>query len=435
MSRYDKSIQLHERALKVMAGGVSSGFRAASKPVPLFFERGQGAILTDVDGNSYIDYVLGLGPNILGHAPAKVLARVAASLGEGQLYAAQNRHELALAERLARIIPSAEMVRFASSGTEAVQAALRLARAYTGRPKIVKFEGHYHGWVDTIAVSVKPALNAAGPVSQPVPVAESVGQPESTFADVIVLPWNDLAMFRDTIESRGPEIAGVIMEPILCNTSVVVAKAGYLEGVRALTQKHGSVLIFDEVITGFRVGLGGAQARLGITPDLSTFAKAVAAGFPLSCLVGRRQIMERLHTHGVLHGGTYNANVVSTTAALAALDELEADSGAVYRRMEGLGGKLMAGLRAAAAKHRLPLLVQGLGAVFNTAFTDQPSVTDYRSHARTDAAMMTRFADLLQEDGVRITQRGTWFLSTAHTDEHIDQTLAAVDRVLGKLRQ
>src|SRR5258708_3774508 len=179
LPQYAKSIELHERARKVMAGGVSSGFRAAGKPVPLFFERGEGAILTDVDGNTYIDYVLGLGPAILGHAPKRVLERVASTLGEGQLYAAPNLHELKLAERLSRLIPAAEMVRFASSGTEAVQAPLRLARAYSGRTQIVKFEGHYHGRIDTIAVSVKPALDAAGPVSQPIAAPESPGQPDS----------------------------------------------------------------------------------------------------------------------------------------------------------------------------------------------------------------------------------------------------------------
>ncbi|MBI1779121.1 MAG: aspartate aminotransferase family protein [Proteobacteria bacterium] len=434
MPHYAKSVALHERARKVMAGGVSSGFRAQGKPVPLFFERGQGAVLTDVDGNTYIDYVLGLGPAILGHAPKRVLERVASTLAEGQVYAAQNLHELKLAERLTKLIPAAEMVRFASSGTEAVQAALRLARAYTGRAKIVKFEGHYHGWLDNIAISVKPALNAAGPASQPVPVPESAGQPESAFAEVIVLPWNDLAMVKKTMEERCGEIAGVIMEPILCNTSVVTPRAGYLEGVRALTQRHGSLLIFDEVITGFRVGLGGAQKRLGITPDLATFAKAVAAGFPLSCLVGRAEIMERLFTHGVLHGGTYNANVVSTSAALAALDELEADDGAVYAAMEKKGARLMEGLKQLARKHGLPLLVQGLGAVFNTAFTDQPAISDYRSAARADAALLTRFVDLLQEEGVRITTRGTWFLSTAHTDQQIEASIAATDKALAKLK-
>ena len=434
MPDYGKSETLYKEGRHYLAGGVSSNFRyGGGTPVPLVYARAAGAHLHDVDGNDIIDYALANGPCILGHAPAPVLAAVRDSLELGQLFAGQHELEFALAKRLVDLLPCAELVRFASSGSEAVHAALRLARAHTGRPKIVKFEGHYHGWLDNIFVSVRPGLNEAGPASAPRTIAQSPGQPDSAFADVIALVWNDLDIFAATLEARGEEIAGVIMEPIMANCGGAMPRPGYLEGVRALCDEHGVVLIFDEVITGFRAGLTGAQGLLGVTPDLAIFAKAVAAGFPLAVLAGRRAIMELVETKGVMHGGTYNANLVCMSAGLAALDVLSADGGAVYGGMEARGRRLMEELPGLYAKHGHDVLVQGVPAAFHPLFTDRDEIPDYRAFATTDGMKQTRLIELMFAEGVRLTARGLWFLSTAHTDADIDASLEAADRALARL--
>ena len=433
MRSYEKSIALYERTRKSLAGGVSSNVRYAATPVPLFFARGEGARLFDVDGNVHIDYVLGNGPAILGHAPPKVVEAVAASLGEGQLFAAQNPRETELAERLTGLLPSAEVVRFTTSGTEAVLMAMRLARAFTGRDKILKFEGHYHGWSDQAYISARPPLNEAGPADSPVPVAGSPGMPASVLGDVAVCGWNDLELLEQALERHRGEIAAVIKEPIMVNGGAILPLPGYLAGAKELCHKHGALFILDEVITGFRVGLGGAQAKFGVAADLSIYAKAVAAGFPLALVAGRRDVMDALLDKGVMHGGTYNGNVQSMAAALAALDELQAGNGALYDGLEACGTRLMEGLRTLAARHGLPILVQGMPAIFQTFFTSGPAPRNYRESAACDRDAMLAFHAALQEEGVRVQQAGKWFLSTAHDGPVIDETLAAADRAMAKM--
>src|SRR5476651_2289648 len=315
MRSYAKSIALYERTRKTLAGGVSSNVRYAATPVPLFFERGEGARLYDIDGNVHIDYVLGNGPAILGHAPKAVIDAVAASLGEGQVFAAQHPRETELAERLVRVLPSAEVVRFATSGTEAVLMAMRLARAFTGRTKILKFEGHYHGWSDQAYISARPPLNEAGPADAPVPVAGSPGMPPSVLDDVVVCGWNDLDRLRSAFDRHDGEIAAVIMEPVMVNGGAIPPGDGYLKGVRDLCKEKGALFICDEVITGFRVGLRGAMAHFGVTADLAIYAKAVAAGFPLAMVAGRRDVMDPRMARGVMLGGTYNGTAQSMAAS------------------------------------------------------------------------------------------------------------------------
>ncbi len=433
MRSYAKSIELYERTRKHLAGGVSSNVRYASTPVPLFFARGEGARLHDVDGNVHIDYVLGNGPAILGHAPKPVIDAVAASLGEGQLFAAQNPRETELAERLCRLLPSAEVVRFSTSGTEAVLMAMRLARAFAGRDKILKFEGHYHGWSDQAFISTKPPLNEAGPANAPVPVAGSPGMPASVLDDVVVAGWNDLDLIAQAFERNKGEIAGVIMEPIMINAGAMLPQPGYLEGVRDLCRANGALFICDEVITGFRVGLGGAQARFGVKADLSIYAKAVAAGFPLAMVAGRRDVMDTLLDKGVMHGGTYNGNVQSMAAALATLDVLERGGGEIYRLMEQRGKMLMDGLSALGAKHKLPVLVQGVPTIFQTFFTTAAAPRNYRETMTCDRDRALAFHTALQEEGVRVNQMTKWFLSAAHDDDVIAETLAAADRAMAKM--
>jgi glutamate-1-semialdehyde 2,1-aminomutase len=430
MRSYARSVELYQQTRETLAGGVSSNVRYASTPVPLFFERGEGARLHDVDGNVHIDYVLGNGPAILGHAPKPVIEAVARSLVDGQVYAAQHPRETALARRLCRLLPGVDVVRFASSGTEAVLMALRLARAFTGREKILKFEGHYHGWSDQAYISARPALNEAGPADAPVPVAGSPGMPRSVLEDVVVAGWNDLEAVAAVLERHRGEIAGVLMEPVMVNGGAALPAEGYLAGVCDLCRSHGALFICDEVITGFRAGLRGAQGRFGVTADLAVYAKAVAAGFPLALVGGRRDVMDTLADRGVMHGGTYNGNVQSMAAAIAALDELERDDGAVYRALEQRGTRLMDGLRVLASRHGVPMRVEGLPAIFQTFFTEGPAPRNYREAAACDRDRALAFHTALQDEGVRVTQAARWFLSTAHDDGVIDETLAAADRAL-----
>ncbi len=431
---YDRSIAMHAAARESLAGGVNSNFRMGGHPVPLFFTRGAGAHLWDVDGNDYIDYVLGMGPNILGHAPPVVVDAVAETLGRGNLFAGQHEDEVSLAVAVQEAVPCADLVRFGMSGSEMDQAAIRLARAATGRPLIVKFEGHYHGWFDTVLVSTAPPLAEAGPYDAPTKYYPSPGQSHHAADDLALLPWNDLDVLTNYVEAHHAEIAGILMEPILCNTCVIMPRPGYLEGVRALCDRYGIVLIFDEVITGFRVALGGAQARLGVTPDLAVFAKALGGGYPVAALAGKRELMELLGG-AVLHGGSYNANTVSTVAALVTLRELGRDGGdALYAAMEAKGERLMAGIRDAAADLGVSAHVQGVGQAFNVSFGHDAYIGDYRDYARTDLAMQRRFNVALQENGVRVTSRGTWFLSAVHTDADIDGSIAAARAALRSLQ-
>ena len=433
MRSYAKSIELYERTRKSLAGGVSSNVRYAATPVPLFFTRGEGARLYDVDGNVHIDYVLGNGPAILGHAPKPVIEAVAASLAEGQVFAAQNPRETALSERLVKLLPGAEIVRFATSGTEAVLMAMRLARAFTGRDKILKFEGHYHGWSDQAYISARPPLNEAGPADAPVPVAGSPGMPESVLGDTVVCGWNDLELLRAALERHKGEVAGVIMEPMMVNGGAAPPQPGYLDGALALCREHGALFICDEVITGFRLGLRGAQGKFGVTADLAVYAKAVAAGFPLALVAGRRDVMNTLLDKGVMHGGTYNGNVQSMAAALAALDVLEADDGAAYRDLERRGTRLMQGLASLAVKHEVPVRVQGAAAIFQMHFTGGAAPRNYRDAVACDRDRALAFHIAMQEEGIRINPQAKFFLSTAHDDAIIDETLAAAGKVLGAL--
>ncbi len=434
---YDQSKKLYSAAGNCLAGGVSSNFRYlgyGESPCPLFYSGGNGSRINDVDGNVYIDYALANGPIILGHAPEVVLDEVKATLSMGQLFAGQTEYELELAQKLVEIIPCAELVRFASSGTEAIQAAVRLARAATERMKIIKFEGHYHGWTDNVFISVNPPLKDAGPEFQPISVAQTPGQSIGALDDIITLPWNDLDRLAQVLRERSSEIAGVVMEPINCNTGAILPLPGYLEGVRELTERYNVVLIFDEVITGFRVALNGAQGLLGVSPDLAIFAKALAAGFPLAALTGKKEIMELLHTRSVMHGGTYNANVMSVVAGLKTIESLQADGGAVYRQMEAVGGQLMNGLQSLAGKYGEPMTVQGLGSVFHPIFGDlgRP-VTRYRDYLNTDGERKNRFYAKLHGAGSRVTARGTWFLSTAHSTDDIEETLEHAEWALNRL--
>lgn len=417
--------RLWERARRVMPGGVNSNVKMEERPRPLFFARASGSRLVDSDGTEYIDYTCAYGPVILGHAYPPVVAAVQQAAARGFLYGGQHEGEIQLAERLADVVPCIEMVRLNSTGSEAVAAAVRLARAYTGRTRVVRFAGHYHGWLDEQLASTHPPVEGAA-----APVLESAGQLPSAGAHLLVAPWNDAEALEQLVAAHRGEIAAVLMEPIMCNAGVIMPGPGYLEQVRSLCSRQGIVLIFDEVITGFRVHLGGAQALLGVVPDLAVFGKAMANGFPMSCVAGRREIMDLITSGRVVHAGTFNGNPLGVAAALATIDELLHRSEEIYPRLVAVGTQLMRGIADLAARRGIPVLLQGPGPVFYMWFTDARTIADYRASAAVDREPYARFAEALLAAGVRVIPGGRWYVSFSHTDRDVDQTLEAVAAAL-----
>jgi glutamate-1-semialdehyde 2,1-aminomutase len=422
-----RSAELARRAARAIPGGVNSNFRLSS--AGQYWASGAGSRLSDVDGNDYVDYVLGMGAAILGHSPPRVLERAAAASAALQCPAGQQLIEIELAEQIQRLVPSADLVRTGCTGSEMVQLALRLARAATGRELVVKFEGHYHGWLDSVfaGTAIMP------PPGDPSAIPQSAGQSPLALADLVVLPWNDIGVLERFLASRAGEVAAVIMEPVLCNTSVIVPRDGFLAGVRSLCDEHGIVLVFDEVITGFRLDPGGAQARLGVRPDLTVLGKALGAGFPIAALAGREAIMRLAGDGTVMHGGTYNATTMCVAAALGALEELTDPERDCYGRMERNGELLAGGLRQASQDHGGSLAVQGVGPVLNTTFAAPAPIVDQASYRQSDLATQQLFVELLGDEGVRVTSRGTWFVSAAHSEDDIALTMAAVERVLARI--
>lgn len=412
--------------MRYLPGGVSSNFRLGISPTPLVIERAEGPYVIDADGNRLIDYYLGMGPMILGHNPPAVIEAARRQLDNGILFAGQTEIEFEAAELVCELVPCAERVRFGSSGTEVIQAALRLARAATARKVIVKFEGHYHGWLDNVQWSVAPSADVCGSAGYPTRVPGTRGQDLASGENIDVLVWNDLRALEERL-SRG-DVAGVIMEPAMCNTSAIPPRSGYLEGVRAACSKAGTVLIFDEVITGFRLGAGGAQQRLGVTPDLATFGKAIANGFPVAALAGSADLMDQFATGGVMHGGTYNAHPMNMAATVATLRELR--KGEVYARVARYGTKLLEGIRAAIAHTGIIARVQGFPEIFHVALGAATPIESYRDTFSVDRAGYVRFTTALLGRGVRALERGAWFLSCEHSDSVIEQTLENVEAAL-----
>ncbi|MGN6193932.1 MAG: aspartate aminotransferase family protein [Ginsengibacter sp.] len=429
---YSQSSQLLERAKKVLAGGVSSEFRKYSYPHALFYSHGKGSRIWDVDGNEYLDFSLSQGPLILGHSNPYLLKSVEQYSEKGQLFAGQHIKEIELAEKLNELIPSAELMRFCLDGSEAVQTALRVSRAVTGRKKFLRFEGHYHGWMDNVSWGIStPSEEALGSRENPNVFPWTKGLPEHTEEQFILLPWNDLSLVKKTIAARHQEIAAIITEPIMCNNGCILPEKGFLQGLREICNEYGIALIFDEVITGFRIGLGGAQKYFGITPDMSVFAKAMASGYPISAVVGKRKWMKVVEESQVIQAGTMNSSNATVAAAVATIETLQKEN--PYERLFELGKKLMNGIREAAEATKQDLLVQGPGPMFNTAFTTKKSLKDYRDTLSCDKDKLKKFISGMQEENIRIIGRGLWYISTAHTEKDIEQAIQTVYKVLNNM--
>jgi glutamate-1-semialdehyde 2,1-aminomutase len=426
LSKTPGSLARYKRAQRSLAGGVSSGLRRSARPYPLFFAAGKGAEMRDVDGNTYLDYGLAWGPLILGQSPPAVAEAIGEQAARGLTFGAQHDLEFEVAERLTRVIPCAELVCFANSGTEIVQVALRLARAFTGRPKYLKFEGHYHGWDDSVLVSYHPsAMEIASAKGKP--LGTGTGQREHR--SVVVAEWNDRASVEQLFAANAGEISAIICEPLLCNSGCIPAEPGFLQFLREITQRYGALLIFDEVITGFRLGLAGAQGKYGVVPDLATYAKAIGGGLPLSALAGSKQVMDLIATGKVVHGGTLNGNPIVLAAAKVTLDILSSDHEVIYADLARRGLRLRMGMESLLASRGFKVVIAGDAAVFHVAFMSRPART-YRDLLNADAERYSDFVLALLDEGVLALPDGRWYVSAAHTDEIIDATLAAVERAL-----
>jgi len=431
-NRYEASARMLERAKQVIAGGVSSEFRKYNHPHAIFYDRAQGSRIWDIDGNEYLDFTLSQGPMILGHSHPEVLQAVTEYSATGQMFAGQHLREVELAELLQRLIPSAELMRFCLDGSEAVQTAFRVARARTGRRKFIRFEGHYHGWLDNVAWGLSaPSPEALGPREQPTAYPWSQGISPMSREEFIILPWNDAELLRRALAEHHEDVAAIITEAVMCNNGCNLPVPGFLQEIRSLCDQYGIAFIMDEVITGFRLSLSGAQTYFNVTPDMSVFAKAMGSGYPISAVVGRREWMSLIAESKVIHAGTMNAGHPSVAAALATISILERE--APHARMFALGQRLMSGLRQAAADAGHQMLVQGPGPMFVTAFTDRDVFRDHRDTLTADRTRLGRFVAGMHDAGVRVIGRGLWYISAVHTDAEIDHAIATAREVLSAM--
>jgi glutamate-1-semialdehyde 2,1-aminomutase len=426
---------LYKRLVQVMPGG-HSNLRVPLIDRPLFLERGKGSHVWDLDGKEYIEYWNGAGPGILGYGNEEYVNALKNQLDK-LLYVFSGvgltTLDMAVAEKIVNHVPCAEKVRFTTTGTEAVQLAIRLARAYTKRPFFVRFEGHYHGWMDNVLGGVV----RKDPDEEPFPMESdndplgTEGRSQEAFRQGFLLPWNDIEVLENMLERFGERIAMVLMEPILCNGGGCPPRPGYLERVRELCNKYAIILCFDEVITGFRVGLGGAQKPLGITPDLATFGKAMASGMPIGAVAGKEEIMDQLLERKVIGAGTFNGHPLSIAASLATINILEKNDGAVYKHIEVVQKKLGDGLREITLRHGFPALIQGpRGALFHHFMDGEVVYSAEKLHMGADNESYTKFLSRIIDEGVLVLMGGRWYISAALTEEDVDETLNRADRAM-----
>ncbi len=434
---FQQSQDLYERASRVIAGGVNSGIRKLEQPVPLFFTHGKGSRIWDEDKNEYIDFQTGQGALLYGHAPEGLAQAVFEQALRGTHWAAQSRLEIDVAERLCSMIPGAEYIRFNNSATEVVNSAFRLARGHTGKPLILKFEGHYHGWGDEGLVGFGTPPDKWGPAENPARLHPSQGVIPEVLEKFIVVRWNDPEHLRRKVDEFRGQIAAIVFEPVLCNTCCIEPVAGLMETIRELCDRDGMLMIADETITGFRFGSGGAQKHLGFNPDLTILGKAIGGGVPFAALAGKKQYFEKIISGQVVHAGTLNSNPLCLAASKWCLDNVIARGEAHPASIAALGNRLMNGLRTLADRHNIPLRPQGPGLVFHTVMlkagaAEGPAI-DYRDFAlRNDGPRWAHLRRCLLEEGVRAIERGLWFICLEHTEADIDEALVRAERAFAR---
>jgi glutamate-1-semialdehyde 2,1-aminomutase len=419
-----KSKELYERAKKVIPGGVNSPVRAF-EPYPFFVDKAKGSRLYSIDGQAYVDYCMAYGALILGHVHEDIVNAVEMQLDKGTIYGTPTELEVKFAELIHELYPSMEMLRLVNSGTEATMHAIRIARGFTGRKKLVKFEGCFHGSHDSVLVKAGSGAAWFGTPS-------SLGVPEETARNTIVLPYNNIQALEETFKREGHEIAAVIIEPVIANSGLILPARGYLEYLRKLTSDYGAVLIFDEIVTGFRVSLGGAQEYYNVKPDMTTLGKILGGGFPIAAFGGRKDIMEKLSPlGGVYQAGTFSGNPISVTAGYATVQYLARNKNKIYPKIEGNCEKLAAALADLSRSRKLAVQVHNLASMFQIFFSPQP-VKDYTTVKLSDTRRFYTYFTALLKSGVFIppSQFETCFLSLAHSDDDLEMTAEAFDKAL-----
>ena len=424
---YEKSKKAYAEAVNLMPGGVSSPVRAfkSVNMDPIFMESGLGAMIKDIDGNEYIDYVLSWGPLILGHSHPEVVQAIAETAAKGCSFGAPSYTENKLAKLVLDRLPAMDMIRFVSSGTEATMSALRVARGVTGRDKILKFEGSYHGHGDSLLIKAGSGVATLG-------LPDSPGVPVDIAKNTLTVAYNDLASAKAVFEKFGSELAAVIVEPVAGNMGVVPPQPEFLQGLRELTKEHGTILIFDEVMTGFRVDYGCAQGYFGIEPDMTCLGKVIGGGLPVGAYAGKKEIMEQVAPAGPIYqAGTLSGNPLAMTAGYETLSRLDARS---YEYFKKLGDQLEVGFRAAATKYNIPHTVNRAGSMIGFFFTNE-DVVDFASAKTSDLQLFAEYFRLMAEEGIFLppSQFEGLFISTAHTEKHIEKTVEAFHTVFAKL--
>lgn len=423
-----KSRAMFNRALQSIPLGVNSNFRHWGDDQTLVVKRGEGAYIWDMDDNRYIDYRNAWGPVILGHAYPSVIANVENVLKMGNIFAMTHELEIQVAEQI-KALTNVDLVRLTNTGTEATMHAIRFARAYTGREKVLKFEGHYHGFQDYTLFNCQPPIPGVGYRKSPVMIPHGSGIPKVLSQLIDAIPFNDFELVEKKIRECGHDLACIILEPIMGNSPGIMPKPGYLELIRTLCDEYGIVLIFDEIKTGFRVAKGGAQELFNVRADLVTYAKAMGNGFPIAAIAGRKEIMGEIGYQKIPHGGTYSGNAVSTAAATTTLDEIA--SGAL-EKVARHGRQLMAGIKEIVTRRGVPAIVQGPPAMFGIVFTEKKEIHEYREWAASNHHVYNEILSKMMEKGVMPDKdsREPWFSSASHTDEHLGVTLGAFEEAL-----
>ena len=438
LSKFSRSFALYEEAKRHLPSGASSNVRVyAHDPFPIIFEKGQGSKIWDVDGNEYVDLLSSYGAAVLGHSHRAVREAIAKQLEYGSMLGTTTELEIEVAKKIESVVPCAEMVSFSNTGTEATMEAIRIARAFTGRDKILKFEGHYHGHHDYVLFSVESPSVVAGLEQAPSKLAYYPGIPDGISRTVVVAPWNDPIALERVLKRNASDLAAIIMEPVMGSAGVIPPKDDYLRSVRELADKYDVLLIFDEVLTGFRIAPGGAQEFYGVRPDIACYAKALGGGTPIAAVAGRRDVMGMIGPGKIGYGGTYNGNSMCLAAAKATLDELLKDDGLDFKHLHLTGAEIVEGLRELMTRYDQDGIVQGIGPMFQLYFTQAKKILNYRHTLQSDFGKFRDFRNLMLHKGVYLHPDGTerMMIGTSHQSNDVEWILAAAEDSLKELQK
>ena len=434
---FERSRELYEQAMNYLPAGASSNVRVhMHEPFPILFKTGEGPRVQDVDGNSYIDYLMAYGALILGHKHPRIMAEIQKQLQEGTMFGTTTELEIEVAKLVSSAVPNAEMVTFANTGTEATMEAVRIARAATGKDKIIKFEGHYHGHHDYVLFSVDAPSPVSGLETSPMKLPYFPGIPEEVAKTVIVAQWNNPTSLERILKKHSGDVAAIITEPVMANQGIIPPEPDYLKQLRELTIKYDVLLIFDEVLTGFRIAKGGAQELYGVKPDLACYAKAIGGGAPVAAVVGKREVMSLIGPGRIAFGGTYNANPLSLAASKATLQTLFENDGEAFRRMTDIGAKMKARLSETFKAAGYHVVINNVGPLLSIYFTKLRKIASYRQAIQSDTGKYKLFRDEMLKHGVYMHPDGLerLLLSAVHTEREIEDTVTATEQALKALR-